>query len=77
MSQSPITHAAAIDALSSLLDACKYEATHGRWPSSPTLLAMVRADEVITATHAATPEQVYCHLKQAKAAAKLNLKRTK
>lgn len=74
MPRSDITHDAALHALAGMLEAAKHEATHGRWPSTITLQAMIRAEQVLAATQAATPAEVYCHLKQAKAAAKARLK---
>lgn len=74
MSHSDITHGAAIRALAGMLEAAKHEATHGNWPSTMTLRAMIRAEQVLAATANATPAEVYCHLKQAKAAAKAKLK---
>jgi hypothetical protein len=70
MSKSPITHAAALKALTDL-----YDAVLSPYKTQADLAAAVRqAYVVISATHTADPASLYCAAKQAKEAAKARLK---
>jgi len=75
MSKSMITHAAALKALADLHLAAAEHIAGSTFGSGTTLPeAMSKAAHVLIATANATPEEVYCHLKQAKAEAKAKLK---
>jgi hypothetical protein len=75
MSKSMITHAAALEALATLhLAAAEHIAGRGFGSGMSLPDAMSKAAHVLIATANATPAEVYCHLKQAKAAAKAKLK---
>lgn len=70
MSMSPITHAAALKALTDL-----YDAVLSPYKTQADLAAAVRqAHGVISATHNADPASLYCAAKQAKEAARAKLK---
>jgi hypothetical protein len=72
MSKSPITHAAALEALGNLHHAV-FEHLAGR-DNAGLADALSKAAHVLHATANAAPVEIYCHLKQAKAEAKAKLK---
>ena len=75
MSKSPITHAAALEALAHLHHASTGFVAKGGFDSMAVLFdALSKAALVLDATAKAAPAEAYCHLKQAKAEAKAKLK---